>query len=223
MQAINLPERFWRKVDRSGGSEACWPWLAASVGGYPIFVNPIDRLVRRYLWFLLHGEKPTGSIVSCRFDNVACVNPDHLVKRSISERTEHAIAKGTFRSPFINCTEQDRSKYAAAAKEIVDALGARHLFTSEQRGKGHAKRGCTPGGTTRSRRASFEMSTADRRTLLQDPCVYCNSVATEADHIQPYARGGSHDAMNRAPACLPCNRVKNDKSLLQFLVARVTA
>ena len=25
----SVRERFWSKADRSGGPEACWPWMAA--------------------------------------------------------------------------------------------------------------------------------------------------------------------------------------------------
>lgn len=219
MPDINdLPERFWKKVDRSGGHDVCWPWLAATVEGYPIFRNPIDRLVRRYLWFLLHGERSTGFVVSCRFDTVACVNPTHPVKLSISQRTQKAIDKGTFRSPFVDCNLEDRAEYAASAKEVVEALEARHIFTTEQRAKGHETRGCIPGGS--GPRFRFDLPREERQILLRDPCVYCNGVSVEIDHIYPFALGGSHEWQNRAPACFSCNRTKNNTELLRFLVRR---
>lgn len=35
----SVAERFWAKVDRSGGPDACWPWTAAvnKVTGYGVF------------------------------------------------------------------------------------------------------------------------------------------------------------------------------------------
>lgn len=220
MSNLQLPDRFWKKVDRSGGQDACWPWLAVTTSGYPVFNNPVDRLVRRYLWFLLHGELPRGFNVVCKLGRIDCVNPSHVVKQTREERTQMAIARGTFWSPFSNGDAEDRAEYALRAKETVDENQSRHIVTSEQRRKGHVTRGCTPGGTARSKRVCFDMTVAERRSVLRDPCVYCGSKATEVDHIQPYARGGSHDAMNRAPTCLPCNRAKNDISLLLFLIKR---
>ncbi len=222
MQDIStLPERFWKKVDRSGGVDACWPWLAATVNGYPVYRNPVDRLVRRYLWFILNGEVPKGQVVSCQVGNSLCVNPTHLVKRSIKERTALAMGKGTHRSPFVSCLPKDRAEYAARAKGVVDQRGTRHAFTAEQRTKGHATRGCVVGGATP--RSSYDIPIAERRILLKDPCVYCGGPASEIDHIQPYANAGSYDWSNRAPACLSCNRSKNNLGLLKFLLKRQQA
>lgn len=219
MQAINLPARFWSKVDRTGGPDACWPWRAATTAqGYPIYVNPIDRLVRRYLWFLLHGERPKGALVSCRLENVACVNPSHLIRRTHAERAQTVMALGRFRSPFIGATPRARSGYAGLAKAVVDARRSRYRITPEDRRRGHASRGCTLG--SQRRRSSFDIPKAERNILLSDPCVYCHGPSNEVDHIRPFARGGSHDWMNRAPTCLRCNRAKNDKGLLRFLIAR---
>lgn len=221
MPDINsLPDRFWKKVDRSGGPEACWPWLASKTAqGYPLFNNDVDRLVRRYLWFLLHGTLPKQFCYSCRFERVDCVNPTHIVQRTRQDGMDLSIRRGTFYSPFVNCDPDDRAEYAARAKEMVEIFGTRHLFTLEQRQKGHATRGCLPGGV---HAAKFwpDLPWDERKILLKDPCVYCGEPSTEIDHIQPFSRGGEHDWKNRAPTCLRCNRTKNDAGLLRFLLKR---
>ena len=48
---------------------------------------------------------------------------------------------------------------------------------------------------------------AARRELLRDkpPCHWCGNEATEADHLVPFADGGSDGIENLVPACKPCN------------------
>jgi len=217
MQGIDsLPPRFWKKVDRSGGPDSCWIWLGANIGGYPIYRNEIDRLVRRYLWFLLHGDSVKGFNIVCRLNNIRCVNPEHLVKLSTTERTQLAINRGTYKPHYSNLDAEQRLIYAARAKAAVEELGTRHKFTPEQRAKGHATRGCVPGGS--GPRFRFDLPTVQRKILLKDPCVYCGAPATEIVHIQPFALGGMHDWSNRAPSCFRCNRSKSNKPLLRFLL-----
>ena len=144
-------------------------------------------------------------------------------KQRIRDGMQLAIAEGRHYSPFSDCTAEQYAEWQAEAKDVREALGHHHVITAEERGKGHARRGCTPGGTLRSRRASFDMSVQERRELLKDPCVYCNGKAEEADHIRPYSKGGSHDWINRAPTCFTCNRAKNNLGVLQFLIKRQRA
>lgn len=73
-------QRFWPKVDRSGGPDACWLWL-----GY-LFVNGYGRFwfagkhVRAHRWAYEaeNGPIPDGLVLDhlCRIR--ACVNPRHL-------------------------------------------------------------------------------------------------------------------------------------------------
>jgi hypothetical protein len=72
--------RFWSKVDRSGGPDACWPWQAAiNNKGYGRFRFP-DRevLAHRLAWAIVNGEIPGGlnALHSC--DNSRCCNPGHI-------------------------------------------------------------------------------------------------------------------------------------------------
>jgi hypothetical protein len=48
---------------------------------------------------------------------------------------------------------------------------------------------------------------AARRELLRDkpPCHWCGNEATEADHLVPFAEGGSDGIENLVPSCKPCN------------------
>lgn len=42
-------------------------------------------------------------------------------------------------------------------------------------------------------------------------CWICGGEATEADHVKPIAKGGSHMLCNIRPACRSCNACKSDK------------
>src|SRR5690625_2467517 len=50
-------------------------------------------------------------------------------------------------------------------------------------------------------------------------CSYCGGLATGEDHILATARGGSEEERNKVDCCIDCNRIKNDKPLVDFLNA----
>ena len=48
-------------------------------------------------------------------------------------------------------------------------------------------------------------------------CQYCGLDATGEDHVIATSRGGSDKQDNKVPCCIECNRIKNDKPLVDFL------
>jgi len=75
------PERFWSKVDKRGSDE-CWPWLAATVGGgygqFRLDGNGRSTVAHRVAYELLKGPIPDGLYLDHLCRNRACVNPAHL-------------------------------------------------------------------------------------------------------------------------------------------------
>ena len=77
--------RFWNKVDKSRGPDACWPWTAHRFDkAYGCFYLK-GRVVRahRVAWVLTNGQIPQsnkyhGICVCHRCDNPGCCNPSHL-------------------------------------------------------------------------------------------------------------------------------------------------
>lgn len=76
-------ERFWSKVDRSGGDGSCWEWRASRDGwGYGKFrlsgyLAGGTVRAHRYAFFLAYGAWPPDfALHSC--DNPSCVNPLHI-------------------------------------------------------------------------------------------------------------------------------------------------
>ena len=85
-----LEERFWALVDRSGGPDACWPWIGARTEpGYGLFtirrrkdipqgLPPLRHsntyLAHRVSYVLTIGAIPDGQDVLHKCDNPPCQN-----------------------------------------------------------------------------------------------------------------------------------------------------
>lgn len=98
-------ERFWSKVDRSGGPDACWPWLGSRTrSGYGSFVAN-DKFYRshRVAYSLATGNDP-GDRQVCHNcpggDNPSCCNDRHLWLGTNAENVADAYAKGMTPRPI---------------------------------------------------------------------------------------------------------------------------
>ncbi len=55
------------------------------------------------------------------------------------------------------------------------------------------------------------------RKVYNSPCFQCGSMKDQSlDHIIPISRGGSHSVGNIMTLCLPCNKSKNAKLLVEW-------
>lgn len=57
--------------------------------------------------------------------------------------------------------------------------------------------------------------------LMAEPCAYCGTSATHADHIRPLSKGGTHTKSNLVAACATCNLSKHSKLLNEWDPVRV--
>lgn len=97
MHAITVKERFWSKVDRSGGPDACWPWTASLDGrGYGQFGIGHDRMFRAHRMAVEMDGRPVspGDVVCHHCDNKRCVNPSHLYVGTKRTNTDDAMRRG---------------------------------------------------------------------------------------------------------------------------------
>lgn len=96
----SLECRFWSKVDKSGGPDACWNWIAKARAqggtGYGMFTitNGKYKHAHRLAWELTNGPIPDGLHGCHKCDNVLCCNPAHLFLGSHQENMEDMIRKG---------------------------------------------------------------------------------------------------------------------------------
>jgi hypothetical protein len=92
--------RFWDKVDKSGGQEACWPWTRAKVSKKPgcnygtVQFNGRQQLAHRVAWQLTRGPIPDGAHVLHHCDNPPCVNPAHLFLGTDADNAHDRMSKG---------------------------------------------------------------------------------------------------------------------------------
>ncbi|HWM48538.1 MAG TPA: HNH endonuclease [Xanthobacteraceae bacterium] len=94
-----LPERFWQKVDKSGGPNACWLWKGKPQnGGYGVIhrggAHSDTVYAHRLSYLLATGRDPVGWCVCHRCDVPGCVNPLHLFLGTSADNTRDMIAKG---------------------------------------------------------------------------------------------------------------------------------
>ena len=81
---MTLADRFWSRVDRSGGPTACWPWTGRlDDEGYGHFYESgKNHRAHRFACALIHGEPPSSDLQSCHDPNIcssrACCNGAHL-------------------------------------------------------------------------------------------------------------------------------------------------
>lgn len=100
-------ERFWQKVDKSGGDDACWLWIAGKNDhGYGTFRIGSRRDgsrktigAHKVSWEIANGEVPNSLHVLHECDNPVCVNPAHLFLGTNLDNIKDKVSKGRGHHP----------------------------------------------------------------------------------------------------------------------------
>ena len=120
-------KRFWSKVDRSGGPDACWPWQASHFpNGYGQF-RPVlggDGMAHRWAFRFANHEEPGHLFVlhSCGMRN--CCNPKHLRLGSHAENMQDMVNHG-------HSTRGEKSATAKLTEDQAKEIRRRRLAGEE--------------------------------------------------------------------------------------------
>jgi hypothetical protein len=126
LKRVPLAERFWNRVDKSGGPDACWPWQGfrnrdgyGTVGADKNIHEQRSLLTNRVAWALTKGPIPEGMSVLHSCDNPPCCNPRHLFLGTTQDNRLDQKLKGRVPSGTRHC----RARFT---QEQVDAIRARY-------------------------------------------------------------------------------------------------
>lgn len=126
--------RFWSKVDKSGGPDACWPWTGAlSTKGYGRFALSTGNYIQanRFSYELTYGS--LGDLFAChRCDNPRCCNPAHLFPGTHQDNMRDMRQKGrdfpiASVVPLATAAKLGKPKSAETRAKISAALMGRKI------------------------------------------------------------------------------------------------
>jgi hypothetical protein len=128
---FTVEHRFWSKVDKSGGPNACWPWTGCRMrqghGQFRIHTHE-SILAHRLSWVLTNGPIPEGKFVCHHCDHGWCCNPRHLFVGTHQDNMDDMHRKGRGFSLFLERPEVIRGEANSHAKlNTADVVRIREL------------------------------------------------------------------------------------------------
>lgn len=125
-------ERFWSYVDRSGGPDACWPWIRSRTprgyGQYGVHRNGklFNQRTHRIAYYLTHGSWPEP--LACHTcHNRFCCNPAHIYEGTPKQNTSDMMALGRHNRPHARFTDEEVREFRrrhAAGESLKSIAGS---------------------------------------------------------------------------------------------------
>jgi len=144
MNSQRFEDRFWSKVAKGEGPDACWLWTGSTNGatGYGwVHVHwdgghngrRVTYTSHRAAWELTHGAIPDGLMVCHRCDVRLCVRPEHLFLGTARDNAKDASQKGRMRGRINEPRAKLTERIASEVKRRL-ALGARRTDLAREFG-----------------------------------------------------------------------------------------
>lgn len=151
-------QRFWSKVDRSSGPDACWLWTSARVNGFGLFAwrrngHSGSFYAHKLAYQFVVASLAPDETVTSTCKNRPCCNPTHLTvvnkreyqrqqaqeratewrerrerERAQEHEQEHALKR---RLDAMKQEDADKSEHAAVADEMFDEMFDETLFARQ--------------------------------------------------------------------------------------------
>ena len=97
MYHYNTPDSIWKRIDKTGGPDVCWPWLGArlkKMGYGQTHWRGRTVYAHRMVYELTYGKIPDGLNVLHKCDNPSCCNPSHLFLGTNTDNVVDKMVKG---------------------------------------------------------------------------------------------------------------------------------
>lgn len=136
--------RFASKVDRSGGDDACWPWLSwVDDHGYGRFTLNYRSQHAHRIALVLDGRDPGSGYACHTCDNKVCVNPRHLYVGTAQTNRRDAVARGRATYNPLRGEASPRARLTTAQVTAIrgaEGISQRQLAVAYGVSQGHISR-----------------------------------------------------------------------------------
>lgn len=132
----SLAITFWDRVDKSGGPDACWPWLGRKTpDGYGrLTIQGREAQAHRVAYTLAVGAVPAEYLIRHNCDNPPCCNPAHLSPGTHLDNMRDRNERGRVGRPKAKLTPEQvasirarlaesKGKHSDAYKKIAAEYG----------------------------------------------------------------------------------------------------